>query len=199
MVGARGGGGAATRIGIATGVTCPILRYHPAIVAQAAATVALLSDGRFTLQLGAGERLNEHVVGMGWPAVHVRHHMLREAIEIIRALWEGGMQSYDGDYLTLEDAQVFDLPEDPIPLALAISGPSSAAVAAELADGIVATEPDAELPRLFVDAGGAADGPRFTEAPLAFAGSEQEGLALARERFRFGVPGWKVMAELPNP
>lgn len=187
------------RIGIATGVTCPMIRYHPAIIAQAAATTALLSDGRFTLQLGSGERLNEHVVGRGWPSVSTRHAMLREAIEIIKALWEGGMQSYDGEHLTLEDARIFDLPDDPITLALAISGPASAAVAAELCDGIVATEPDPELPRLFVEAGGSSSGPRFTEAPLAYAATEDDGLALARERFRFGVPGWKVQAELPNP
>lgn len=117
---------ATSTIRMSPGVTCPFLRYHPAIIAQAAATLGVLSEGRAFLQLGAGERLNEHVVGVGWPAVSVRHQMLEEAIDIIRLLWQGGYQSYDGSYLTLEDARVFDLP-DPLPeLFVAISGPASA-------------------------------------------------------------------------
>lgn len=82
------------RIGLASGATCPSIRYHPAIIAQAAATTALLADGRFTLGLGSGERLNEHVVGHAWASVSVRHEMFREAIEIIRLLWSGGYRSY---------------------------------------------------------------------------------------------------------
>src|SRR5215204_1826683 len=99
------------RVELATLVTCPIIRYHPAVVAQKAATIGLLSDGRFTLGLGSGERLNEHVVGQGWPAADTRQEMLAEAIDIIRLLWEGGYQSYKGEYFTVEDARVFDLPE----------------------------------------------------------------------------------------
>ncbi|MGY1665890.1 TIGR03557 family F420-dependent LLM class oxidoreductase [Geodermatophilus sp. SYSU D00696] len=99
------------RIGLVTGVTCPIIRYHPAVIAQAAATVQLLSGNRFTLGVGAGERLNEHVVGKGWPAVHVRHEMLREALQIIKLLWQGGYQTFEGKHLQLEDARVFDLPD----------------------------------------------------------------------------------------
>jgi len=154
------------RIELATGVTCPYIRYHPAIVAQAAATLALLSDGRFTLGLGAGERLNEHVVGLGWHAVGQRHAMFREAIEIIRLLWEGGYHSYDGEYLTLEDARVFDLPETPPRVVVAAGGANAAAVAAELADGIFATEPLPELTRAYRDAGG--DGPAYCEVPLSW-------------------------------
>jgi len=81
------------RIGLATGVTCPTVRSHPAIIAQAAATLALVSDGRFTLGIGAGERLNEHVVARGFPSTRKRHGMLREALEIIRLLWRGGYRS----------------------------------------------------------------------------------------------------------
>src|SRR5512135_2908936 len=99
------------RIGLATGVTCPSFRYHPAIIAQAAATVAIVSDGRFTLGVGAGERLNEHVVGREFPGVRRRHDVLREALEIIRLLWQGGYRSYQGKHLQLEDARVFDLPD----------------------------------------------------------------------------------------
>src|SRR3712207_2690168 len=99
------------RIGLATGVTCPMIRYHPAVIAQAAATVQILSGNRFTLGVGSGERLNEHVVGQGWPAVHVRHQMLTEALEIITLLWQGGYRTYEGRHLQLEDARVFDLPD----------------------------------------------------------------------------------------
>jgi G6PDH family F420-dependent oxidoreductase len=113
------------RIGLATGVTCPVLRYHPAVMAQAAATTALLSKGRFTFGVGSGERLNEHVVGRGWPAVSARHEMLRESLEIIRLLWSGGYHSYEGKHLTLEDARIFDLPETSPVIAVASGGPAS--------------------------------------------------------------------------
>src|SRR4051812_44267389 len=93
------------RLGLATGVTCPTVRYHPAIIAQAAATLAIISDERFTLGAGAGERLNEHVVGLGFPGRRIRHQRFREALEIIRLLWEGGYRSYEGKYLQLEDAR----------------------------------------------------------------------------------------------
>lgn len=150
------------RIGLATGVTCPFMRYHPAIVAQAAATTAVLADGRFSLGVGAGERLNEHVVGGGWPSVRVRHEMLREALEIIRLLWQGGSQSYAGKHLTLEDARLYDLPDVPPEIAVAISGPKSARIAAELGDAIFATEPKPELTQAYADAGAPERGtPRF--------------------------------------
>jgi len=185
------------RIGLATGVTCPIIRYHPAIVAQAAATTALLSDGRFTLGLGSGERLNEHVVAQGWPAVDVRHQMFREALEIIRLLWSGGYHSYEGKHLSLEDARVFDLPDTLPDLVVAIGGDRAARLAAELADGVFATEPKPELLQAYADAGGT--GPRYAEVPLAYAHTEQEGAESAHRLFRFGLTGWKVQSELPNP
>ncbi|WP_212275352.1 TIGR03557 family F420-dependent LLM class oxidoreductase [Agromyces salentinus] len=185
------------RIGLATGVTCPFVRYHPAIIAQAAATVALLSDGRFTLGIGAGERLNEHVVGRGYPAVAQRHEMLRESLEIIRLLWEGGYQSYEGQYLDLEDARIFDLPETPPAIAVAASGPASASVAAELGDGLFAVEPDADLVSEYRRLGG--DGPRFGEAGLAWAPTEEAAIEAAWTTARWSLTGWKVMSELPNP
>jgi G6PDH family F420-dependent oxidoreductase len=184
-------------IELATGVTCPFIRYHPAVVAQAAATTALLSGGRFTLGIGAGERLNEHVVGQGWPAVAQRHEMLREALEIIRLLWSGGYQSYDGKHLRLEDARVFDLP-DPLPrIAVAAGGPAAARIAGELGDALFATEPREDLVTEYRKAGG--DGPRYAEVPLAWATTEDEAAESARRLFRFGITGWKVQAELPNP
>jgi G6PDH family F420-dependent oxidoreductase len=185
------------RIGLVTGVTCPFFRYHPAVIAQAAATVALLSDGRFTLGVGAGERLNEHVVGRPFPAVRKRHEMLREALEIIRLLWQGGYQSYDGVHLQLEDARVFDLP-DTLPLVpVAAGGPRAARLAAELGDGLFATDPDRALVDAYQDAGGA--GPLYCEVPLAWAPDEDTAAQAVHGTSRWALTGWKVMSELPNP
>lgn len=186
-----------TKIGLATGVTCPSIRYHPAVIAQAAATTALLSDGRFTLGLGSGERLNEHVVGGGWPGVSVRQEKLRESIDVIRLLWSGGYHSYEGKYLSLDTARVFDLPEVPPDIVLAAGGPKAAALAAELADGLFGTEPKRELVDSYAAAGGG--GPKYTEAPLAWAPDEDSAAASAHKIFRFGLTGWRLMAELPNP
>lgn len=185
------------RIELATGVTCPFIRYHPAVIAQAAATTALLSEGRFTLGVGSGEQLSEHVVGRGWPAVGVRHEMFRESLEIIRLLWSGGYHSYEGKHLTLEDARVFDLPETSPRIAVAIGGPSSARIAAELGDGIFATDPDPELTNAYAEAGGT--GPKYGEVPLSWAPDESDAISSAHEKFRFGLMSWKVLAELPNP
>ena len=185
------------RIGLATGVTCPTVRYHPAIIAQAAATLAIVSDDRFTLGVGAGERLNEHVVGRGFPAVAERQEMLREALEIIRLLWQGGYRSYRGEYLDLEDARVFDLPDRLPVIAVAAGGPDAAELAAELGDGLFGTEADPELLGAYRDAGGS--GPRYGEVGLAWAEDEEQAVRAAFESSRWSLAGWKVMSELPNP
>lgn len=185
------------RIGLATGVTCPSVRYHPAIIAQAAATMAIISRGRFTLGVGAGERLNEHVVGLGFPGERARHERFREALEIIRLLWEGGYRSYEGKYLQLEDARVFDLPDEPPVIAVAASGPVSVKIAAELGDGLFATEPDGDLVKGWHGLGGR--GPAYAEVPLAWAPDEDTAARAVVEKSRFALTGWKVMAELPNP
>ncbi|GAA2404688.1 LLM class F420-dependent oxidoreductase [Streptomyces glaucosporus] len=185
------------RIGLATGVTCPTVRYHPAIIAQAAATLALLSEGRFVLGVGSGERLNEHVVGRGFPDVRLRHEMLREALEIIRLLWRGGYQSYEGKHLRLEDARVFDLPASPPLIAVAASGGPSARIAAELGDALFATEDKPEIVRHYREAGGA--GPRYAEVPMAWAPDEHTAAQAVLETSRWALTGWKVMSELPNP
>src|SRR2546423_15196294 len=129
-------------------------RYPPAVVAQKAATMQLLSDGRFTLGLGAGENLNEHIVGGRWPLAGVRHQMLEEAVEIIRALWEGGTVTYRGKHFDVESAKVWDLPDTAPPLGIAVSGPESCRLAARHADAMIATEPRAELGQMFDRAGG---------------------------------------------
>jgi G6PDH family F420-dependent oxidoreductase len=185
------------RIGLATGVTCPTVRYHPAVIAQAAATTQIVSGNRFTLGLGAGERLNEHVVGGGWPAVRVRHAMLREAVEIIRLLWQGGYRSYEGKHLQLEDARIFDLPDQLPLIAVASGGHDASVLAAESGDGLFATEPLGELVEAYRDAGGT--GPRYAEVPMAWAADEESAVQAALETSPWTLTGWKVMSELPNP
>ncbi|MFD6098045.1 TIGR03557 family F420-dependent LLM class oxidoreductase [Nocardiopsis flavescens] len=188
---------ATERIRIGPGVTCPSMRYHPAVVAQMSATTALLSRGRHFLGVGSGERLNEHVVGDAWPSVTARQAMLRESLRIIRMLWTGGYHSFEGEYLTLDDARVYDLPETPPEIIVAAGGEQAAALAAEHGDGLFATEPRPELVEAYTAAGG--DGPRYVEVPLAVADDEETALRNAWEGFRFGLSGWKVMSELPNP
>lgn len=187
---------ATDRIAITTGLTCPIIRYHPAIIAQAAATIALLSDNRFTLAVGAGERLNEHVTGARWPSIPERHAMIVEAIEIFRLLWASGVHTYRGEHFIVDHAQLYDLPDRPIPIVLGVSGPASVAIAIEHADGIMATEPKAELVQGFNDSG--KSGPSYAEVSLAFAPTQEEGRRLAHERFRFSAFDWSVNSELPS-
>ena len=185
-----------TTLRLATGVTCPSQRYHPAVIAQAAATLQIISDGRFTLGVGAGERLNEHVVGE-FPGIRVRHQRFREALEIIRLLWQGGYRSYEGKHLRIEDAQVFDLPDELPVIAVAVSGPSSSRIAAHLGDGLFATEPKPDLVSVWEAAGGS--GPRYAEVPLAWAPTEQAAVDAVMEKSKWALTGWKVMSELPNP
>ncbi|MEU4215778.1 TIGR03557 family F420-dependent LLM class oxidoreductase [Actinoplanes sp. NPDC026623] len=184
-------------LGLVTGVTCPSVRYHPAIVAQAAATLAIISDGRFTLGVGSGERLNEHVTGEGFPSVRGRHELLREALEIIDLLWQGGYRSYEGKYLRLEDARVFDLPDRPPVIAVAAGGTNAAELAASHGTGLFATEPRPDLVSAYAGAGGA--GPRYAEVAMAWAADPDDGVKAALRTAPWAVLGWKVMSELPNP
>src|ERR687889_2321928 len=137
---------ATSRIDLMTYVTCPSFRYHPAVVAQQAATLQILSDGRFTLGLGAGENLNEHVVGGGWRPADVRQEMLVEAIQIIRDLFDGnGYTNFRGEHFDVESAKLWDLPEKRVPIAVAASGKQSCTIAGELADALVAVEPSSQI------------------------------------------------------
>jgi G6PDH family F420-dependent oxidoreductase len=188
---------ATERIPLMTYVTCPIKRYHPAVVAQKAATVALLSDGRFTLGLGAGENLNEHVVGGGWPPVNVRHEMLAEAVEIIRRLWSGGYTSFAGRHFRVDSAKVWDLPETPPRLGIAVSGPQSCRLAAAMADVMIAVEPARELTSAF-ECGGGEGKPRIGQVPVSYHSDRDRAIARAHELFGWFGGGWKVNAELPG-
>lgn len=189
---------ATTSIDLMTYVTCPLKRYHPAVVAQKAATIGLLSDGRFTLGLGAGENLNEHVTGGGWPPVNVRHRMLREAVAIIRQLFEGGYVSFSGEYFEVDSAKLWDVSDDPPPIGIAASGPQSCRLAAELADALIAVEPNVDLVRLFGAHGGR--GKRaIGQLPVCYDPDRPAAVERAHRLFRWFDGGWKVNAELPGP
>ncbi|OPE53610.1 TIGR03557 family F420-dependent LLM class oxidoreductase, partial [Mycolicibacterium diernhoferi] len=126
-------------------VTCPTMRYHPAVVAQQAATVQILADGRFTLGLGSGENLNEHVVGQGWPAAGRRLDMLAEAIRLIRELLSGDLVDFHGEYFSVDSARVWDVPDVPVGLAVSMTGDRSLEQLAVLADHLVNTAPDRDV------------------------------------------------------
>jgi G6PDH family F420-dependent oxidoreductase len=190
---------ATERIPLMTYVTCPILRYHPAIVAQKAATVQILSGNRFRLGLGSGENLNEHVVGRRWPAVGVRHEMLSEAIDIISTLFDGeDSANIRGKHFDIEQAKLWDLPEQRVPIGVAVSGPASCRLAGTKADLMIAVEPKPELGEMFDEAGGEGK-PRVGQIALAYDADRDAAIARAHEQFRWFGLGWKVNADLPNP
>ena len=187
------------RVELMTYVTCPTLRYHPAVVAQKAATVDLLSDGRFTLGLGAGENLNEHVVGRGWPPANVRHEMLEEAVQIIRSLLDGGYVDFVGRHFRVDSAKVWDVPQQPVPIAVAVSGRQSVDTFAPLADHLIAVEPKVELVQMW-DAASPQPHPRkIGQLPVCWGPDRDACIDRAHELFRWFGGGWKVNAELPGP
>jgi G6PDH family F420-dependent oxidoreductase len=188
---------ATSRIPLMTFVTCPIRRYHPVVVAQKAATIQLLSNGRFILGLGAGENLNEHVVGGGWPSVDVRHDMLREAVEIIRALFEGGYVRYRGRHFDFDSTKIWDLPDQTPPMGVAVSGAASSALAGQLADIMIAVEPKSELIHAFEAAGGSGK-PRYGQLAVSYDADEGVARKRAWDQFRWFSGGWKINAELPG-
>jgi G6PDH family F420-dependent oxidoreductase len=139
---------------ITTAVTCPTIRMHPAIVAHAAATSAVLTNGGFVLGVGSGEALNEHVIGARWPDVEVRLAMLEEAVEVMRALWSGDFVDHHGQHYTVENARIYTLPDSPPPVYVSGFGPRAAAVAGRIGDGYITTSPEQDLIKQFRDAGG---------------------------------------------
>ncbi|MEU1367748.1 LLM class F420-dependent oxidoreductase [Streptomyces sp. NPDC005803] len=189
---------ATDRIPLMTYVTCPTTRYHPVVVAQKAATMQLLSRGRFRLGLGSGENLNEHVVGGGWPAAHVRLEMLEEAVEIIRALFSGESVNHHGAHFDVENARLWDLPEVPVPIGLAASGDVSCKLAGQLADLLIATEPEAGLITAF-DRHGGGGKPKVGQLPICYDTDRKAAITRAHDQFRWFAGGWKVNAELPGP
>ncbi len=180
-----------------TYVTCPIQRYHPAVVAQKAATMGLLSDGRFTLGLGAGENLNEHVVAAGWPPVNVRHERLVEAIEIISRLFDGGYVNYSGTHYRVDSAKLWDLPDERVPIATAVSGPAGIERLAPISDAMVSTEPERDLCTTW-DAAKGGLSRKIAQVPVSWDTDRDAAIERAHAQFRWFGGGWKVNAELPG-
>jgi G6PDH family F420-dependent oxidoreductase len=144
----------ATRLPVTTAVTCPTMRIHPAVVAQAAATAAVQHEGRFVFGVGTGEALNEHVLGDGWPEASVRLEMLEEAVEVMRLLWSGGQHSHRGRHYTVENARLYTLPDEPPKVYVSAFGPKAIELAGRIGDGFVTTAPDADALRAFREVGG---------------------------------------------
>ncbi|MFV2145193.1 TIGR03557 family F420-dependent LLM class oxidoreductase [Isoptericola sp. G70] len=189
------------RVGLMSYVTCPTLRYHPAVVAQKAATVGLLSQGRFTLGLGAGENLNEHVVGAGWPAVDERHEMLGEAVQIIAALFEGNLLSFRGDHFQVDSARLWDLPDEPVEIGVAVSGEQSVDNFATLADHLISTEPKPGMLQQWDAARTDADLPasrKIAQMPISWDLDTDAAVERAHDQFRWFGLGWPVNANLPT-
>lgn len=189
--------GASTGLRVGTGVTCPMIRTHPAIVAQAAATAATLCPGGFFLGVGAGENLNEHILGDRWPATDERHAMLEESVVLIRQLWEGGTQSFDGTYYALDNARIYSLPDQPPPITVSGFGPRAAQLAARIGDGFVNTSPEAELVETFHQAGGT--GPVQAMAKVCWHEDAAEARRLVHRLWpNGGLPG-EMAQELRTP
>jgi G6PDH family F420-dependent oxidoreductase len=187
----------ATALPVTTGVTCPTVRIHPAIIAQAAATSAVLLDGRFNLGVGTGEALNEHVLGDRWPEVDVRLEMLEEAVEVIRTLWQGGQRSHHGRHYTVENARVYDLPAEPPPILVSGFGPKAIEVAARIGDGFVTTSPDADAIAQYRSAGGA--GPVHAGTKVCFMADADEARRTAHRLWpNEALPG-ELAQVLPTP
>ncbi|MEO6998922.1 MAG: LLM class F420-dependent oxidoreductase [Terracoccus sp.] len=194
---------ATERVGLMTYVTCPTIRYHPAVVAQKAATLQLLADGRFTLGLGSGENLNEHVIGQGWPGVDTRQEMLVEAIEIIRELHTGELVTYRGRHFDVDSARVWDLSDTPVEIGVAVGGGKAVERFGPLADHLIATEPDANLVTAWNERDGAPDIGRAARAigqiPISWDPDRDTAIARAHEQFRWFAGGWAVNSDLPSP
>jgi coenzyme F420-dependent glucose-6-phosphate dehydrogenase len=188
---------ATERIRVGTGVTCPMIRTHPAVIAHAAATVAAMMPGRFFLGLGTGENLNEHVIGARWPAGDERLEMLAEAIEVIRLLWAGGQQTHRGKHYTVEDARLYTLPDELPPIVVAAAKPGAAELAGRN-DGLVGVAPDAELIERFEAAGGTGK-PRYGQVTACWGEDEERAKQTAYEIWPNAAIKGELSQELPNP
>ncbi|HEY0691433.1 MAG TPA: TIGR03557 family F420-dependent LLM class oxidoreductase [Kribbella sp.] len=183
---------------VTTAVTCPTVRIHPAVIAQAAATSAVLLNGRFTLGIGTGEALNEHILGDAWPTVDVRLEMLEEAVEIMRRLWTEEFVSHYGKHYTVDTARIYTRPDAPLPIYMSGFGPEATDVAARIADGYITTSPDDKLLRRFRQNGGG-DKPAQAGFKVSYAPTEEEGIEQAHRIWsNSGLPG-ELAQVLPSP
>jgi len=189
---------ATQRLRLGTGVTCPTMRIHPAIIAQAAATAADMMPGRFFLGVGSGENLNEHILGDHWPPAQIRLEMLEEAVQIMRMLWQGEEVSHYGTYYIVEDARVYTLPEELPPIYMASAGEISAQLAGRISDGLISVAPLEEILQNF-DEGGGVGKPRYGKVDVCWAPSEEEGRKMAHQQWtNTGVKG-QLNQELATP
>ncbi len=187
------------QVELMTFVTCPLMRYHPAVVAQKAATMGVLAQGRFILGLGAGENLNEHVVAAGWPPVNVRHEMLAEAVPIIRRLLDGEDVNVAGEHYRVDSARLWDLPDDPVQIGVAVSGDQSIERFAPLADHMIAVAPQSDLVTGWNAARPEPGGRVIGQQPISWSTDRDRAVRRAHDQFRWFGGGWKVNAELPGP
>jgi G6PDH family F420-dependent oxidoreductase len=189
---------ATNRIRIGSGVTCPIMRLHPAIIAQAAATVAAMMPGRFFLGVGTGEYLNEHILGDPWPEPDTRLEMLAEAVEIIRELWQGNRFNHDGVYFKVRDARIYTLPKDSPPILMAASGDKAALMAGEIADGLISLEHGPEIVAEFRNSGGNGQ-PCIGQVTACWADSVKEAELTVREWWPISSLSGSLHVDLPTP
>jgi coenzyme F420-dependent glucose-6-phosphate dehydrogenase len=189
---------APNRLRIGTGVTCPMIRIHPAIIAHAAATVACLMPGRFFLGVGTGENLNEHVLGSKWPAPDERLAMLQEAVEVIRLLWQGGYQTHRGKHYTVENLRIFDLPDEPIEVAVAAMQPQVAKLAGRIGDSLVNVAPKKEIVEKFEEGGGNGK-PKYGQITVCYAKSKDNAKKTAFEVWPNALVEGSSSQELPLP
>ncbi len=188
---------ATTNLRVTTGVTCPTIRTHPAVVAQAAATCAAMMPGRFRLGVGSGENLNEHILGNAWPPVRVRLEMLEEAVTIMRRLWEGDIVSAHMQHYTVENARVYTLPEVPPPVLVSAFGPKAMDVAARIGEGFITTKPDGDAVKRYRELGGR--GPTVAAIKVCWAASREEGVRTAHRLWRTEALPGQLAQELPIP
>jgi coenzyme F420-dependent glucose-6-phosphate dehydrogenase len=186
---------ATEKLRLGTGVTCPTIRIHPAIIAQAAATSQVMMEGRFFLGLGTGEELNEHVTGSAWPGPQRRLEMLEEAVEVLRLLWQGG---YHGKHYTVEQARIYTLPDEPPPIAIAAAQPQAAELAGRVGDALIAVSPEDETVEQFEQAGGNGK-PRYAQVTVCYAESEEEAKKTAYEIWPNGGMDGPLGQELAIP
>jgi len=189
---------ATERLRLGTGVTCPTIRIHPAIVAHAAATSACLMPGRFFLGVGTGENLNEHILGAKWPAPDQRLELLEEAVEVMRLLWQGGYQTHRGKHYTVENARLFDLPDEPIEVAVAAMQPLAAELAGRIGDAFVNVSPDRDLIERFDREGGAGK-PKYGQITVCWAESKDEAKRTAWKAWPNAAIEGAASQELPLP
>lgn len=187
-----------TSLPVSTAVTCPTVRIHPAIIAQAAATASVQLDGRFVLGVGSGEALNEHVLGDPWPSVGVRLEMLEEAIEVIRLLHSGKEISHHGLHYEVQEARIYTLPEQPVPIYISGFGPQAAEFAGRLGDGFCTTMPDADLIKTFRDSGGG-DKPVQAGTKVSWDQDADKALEIAHRLWPNEVLPGQLAQTLPRP